>query len=237
MIILEILNIFVSGAATELYSATKISKPKLALQTALSDSEEPREVKSSPIDSPFSTPINTPNKNKRPAASIESPVPSKRLKRDEAARKIILEIIQVMENNQSYNIQVVKRKDNISPHAELSKEDKNVATINFLSELWDIVAHDKPVERRRTEEVLKAYAISHRDYQNGERRSMGTLRRNVTLSPLGHGTHLLIPECAVTCARSMIQMQSRVRQVVEAPPGTEDERLLCSREFCHEAHP
>ena len=24
---------------------------------------------------------------------------------------------------------------------------------------------------------------------------------------------------------------SRVRQIVEAPPGTEDERLLCSREF------
>ncbi|RDH26261.1 hypothetical protein BDQ94DRAFT_32908 [Aspergillus welwitschiae] len=81
-------NAVVSGAATELYSATKISKPKLALQTALSDSEEPREVKSSPMDSPFSTPINTPNKNKRPAASIESPVPSKRLRRDEAARKI-----------------------------------------------------------------------------------------------------------------------------------------------------
>lgn len=44
-------------------------------------------------------------------------------------------------------------EDNISPHAELSKEDKNIATINFLSELWDIVAHDN---QWRDEELRKS---------------------------------------------------------------------------------
>lgn len=44
-------------------------------------------------------------------------------------------------------------EDNISPHAELSKEDKNVATVNFPSELWDIVAHDN---QWRDEELKKS---------------------------------------------------------------------------------
>ncbi|RAK83595.1 hypothetical protein BO79DRAFT_222375 [Aspergillus costaricaensis CBS 115574] len=104
-----------------------------------------------------------------------------------------------MKSNQSYNIQVVKRKDNISPHAELSKEDKNVATVNFLSELWDIVAHDN---QWRDEELKKSL--------------------------------MLFPTENIIMVKGedwQIYIAIRVRQIVGAPPGTEDERLLCSREF------
>ncbi|OJI84466.1 hypothetical protein ASPTUDRAFT_30390 [Aspergillus tubingensis CBS 134.48] len=110
-----------------------------------------------------------------------------------------------------------------NPHAELSKEDKNIATVNFLRELWDIVAHDnqwrdeelkKSLMRFPTENTIKVKGKDWEIYVASYAIATGPWWSNVI--PM-----LLVPECAVTCARSMIQMKSRVRQIVVAPPGTD----------------
>ncbi|OJZ85545.1 hypothetical protein ASPFODRAFT_620164 [Aspergillus luchuensis CBS 106.47] len=86
----------VPDPATAMQSATIHSSETLRVRTEQLDSGNQRESKTSPADTPCSTPVHTPRKH--PAEPLEPPGLYKRIRRDESVKKAC------RERNSSYII-------------------------------------------------------------------------------------------------------------------------------------